>query len=571
MKVGWFGYGGNQWLVEMHRDLIQNMGHQLHTCHEYENATVKYDKDSINQFIDSVDVILLPHREMQPAKSTNKLAIAWSRGKPCIVGPRPSYMKFVKEGENALVFNNAEDLRNAIKKMESDELRRKLGHNGQQVAFNKFHPRTSIDDFFKSYSKLNIKPHVHIAIPHYAPRADYISLAVESAVRSKGVTVSVQVVSSSKSGPPEVGSYPNVNVYHQNERLSFSSAVNKALKMAPPQTTHYLVFNDDAILSENALRNMLDSMGEDEIILNPWSNCDKGWLHNDDLLLGPNKQLVPNMIIEDFSEEELNSLFKYDPVNYTKDKYSGCNFCALYCTLFPKSVLEKVGFLNENFHNGGEDADFSFRARRLGIISAWTRNAFVYHFGGKTRKSAEDEDYSNHHAEDQANNKLLAKRWPKGKKRIAIWTGPAWEKWDMDSPYTSGIGGSETCAIRLAEYASSLGHNVTLYGDHDDKEQYGVQLKHYSQYRPEEEYWDLFVSSRSLSPITQSLRAGNVLVWVHDIFILGVKDVPEEIDSLITKYVALSPWHLEFLSNYHSIEKERITIIPNGVDDSLFK
>ena len=54
MKIGWFGYGGNQWLVEMHRDAIQSMDHELVTCHEYPNATVQYNKDTINQFIDCI-------------------------------------------------------------------------------------------------------------------------------------------------------------------------------------------------------------------------------------------------------------------------------------------------------------------------------------------------------------------------------------------------------------------------------------------------------------------------------------------------------------------------------------
>lgn len=570
MKIAWFGYGGNQWLVERYRDLIQEMGHELITCHEYDNATVKYRADTINQFLDSADVIYLPHRRTQPAKSVNKLAIAWSRGKACIVGKRSSYLKYANP-ENSIIIDdeNPDELVAAIRSLENEEFRKSLGNKGWQVAQTKLNPTLMINHFF-SAMKIG-KKHVHIVIPHYASAEKYIALAVESVLKSEGdFDFTVSVVSSAKEGPPKV-SGPKVEVYHQYDRLSFSKAVNLGLRKAPPQTTHFLVFNDDAILSREALQKMLMAMGEDEIILNPWSNCDKGWLHNDNLLLGPNKALIPNMVLEDFTSEELESLFQFQPLNYAGARYSGCNFCALYCTLFPKSVYEKVGQLNEEFSNGGEDADFSYRASRLGIMSCWTREAFVFHFGGKSRKISHLSNPEAHVKEDNYNNLLLHKRWPKDRKRIAIWTGPAWERWDMDSPYTTGIGGSETCVIRLAEHAAALGHNVTLFGDHDHKEQNGVMLRHYTEYKPQEEYWDLFIASRNVSPINNELRAKKVLVWVHDIWLLSGQGIPTHVLDKVDRFVCLSPWHKEFFIGYHKVNPDKVIIIPNGVDVKIYQ
>jgi len=570
MKIGWFGYGGSQYLAEMYRDVIYYEGHTLVTSHEYANATVPYDKDKINEFIDSVDVILLPYREIQPAKSVNKLAIAWSRGKPCIVGKRPAYMKYVVDKQNALVFENEIGLIECLRYLDDPAIRETVGSNGKATAYQNLHPVSAIKDFFDSYSKISQKHHVHIVIPHYAPRSDYVSLAVRSALESEGsFSRSVSVVSSSKAGPPEVDSRANVS--HQYERLSFAQAVNKGLVNHPPQTTHFFVFNDDAILSKDALQQMLNVVGNSEMILNPWSNCDKGWLHNDTLLLGPDKDLHPNMVIEEFNKDQIESLFVYEPRNIHSNVTNETTFCALYATMFPKAVLDKVGYLYEGFSNGGEDADFSYRARRLGIESYWTRFAFVFHFGGKTRKVAHDDNPDLHMQEDHINNTLLAKRWPKEKKRIAIWTGPAWERWDIDSPYSTGIGGSETCAGRLAEYAASLGHSVTMYGDHDTKEQYGVQLRHYSEYHPEQDYWDLFIASRNIAPIVPQLRAKKILVWVHDIWLLSGQQLPSHVLEKVDKFVCLSPWHENFFSNHHSIPKEKITIIPNGVDTKIYE
>lgn len=577
MNIGWFGYGGNHWVAEMYRDLIQSMGHKLVTCHEYPNANHRYNRHTINNFIDDMDVMLLPHREVQPSKSTNKLAISWARGKPCIVGERPAYLKYVEDKKNAVLFHDEESLKQAIQFLEEDENRRSIGKEGFKTAEKYLHPRSLIEDFISNINKK--KPHVHVVIPHYSSSMDYLGLAAKSVFLSEGdYTITMNIVSSSELGRPELGTdiynlgseTRKLSIYHQQERMSFAVAVNKGLRNAPDHTTHYLVFNDDAILSKYALANMVKIVGDSEMILNPWSNCDKGWLHNDELYLGPDRSLHPNMNIDQFNKKQIDQLFLYGPSNYTDQKYSGCNFCPLYCTLFSKGVLDKVGFLNEEFSNGGEDADFSYRARRLGIESYWTREAFVFHFGGKTRKIAHERDPESHLKEDRHNNVLLSKRWKKDKKRIAIWTGPAWEKWDMDSPYTTGIGGSETCAIRLAEHAASLGHIVTMYGDHDNKEQNGVYLRHFTEYNPSQEYWDLFIASRNVAPITEDLRAGKILVWCHDIWLLSGQQIPSNILDKVDKFVCLSPWHQEFFLNHHKIPQDKTTIIPNGVDTSIY-
>src|SRR6185369_917396 len=134
---------------------------------------------------------------------------------------------------------------------------------------------------------------------------------------------------------------------------------------------------------------------------------------------------------------------------------------------------------------------------------------------GKTRKFAEDQNYNAHKEEDQYNNTELAKRWGnKQRKVIGIWTGPAWEEWDIDTPYSTGIGGSETCAARLAQYCAEPGHEVHLIGAHQNKEQYGVKLIHFHNWRPAEQLYDLFVASRNLAPVEQ-VRAKKVLVWCH--------------------------------------------------------
>ena len=63
LQVGFFGYGGHAWQADMLRDSIEYLGMKLNTSHEYPNADVPYNKDTINQFIDSMDIIVLPSRK----------------------------------------------------------------------------------------------------------------------------------------------------------------------------------------------------------------------------------------------------------------------------------------------------------------------------------------------------------------------------------------------------------------------------------------------------------------------------------------------------------------------------
>lgn len=148
------------------------------------------------------------------------------------------------------------------------------------------------------------------------------------------------------------------------------------------------------------------------------------------------------------------------------------------------------------------------------------------------------------------------------------WTGGGHEKWDLSTPYTDGIGGSETCAGRLGAIAAANGHEVVLYGEHDPGVQEGVTLEHHSRFRPKKEKFDLFISSRSTHPITDELKARKKLVWIHD-HDIDLHDSPWKLD-LIDAFVCLSPWHRQPIEGFYAVPRSKTLLIPNGVDVSLF-
>jgi GT2 family glycosyltransferase/intein/homing endonuclease len=504
------------------------------------------------------------------------------------VSPLPAYLDYAKDGVNALVADTKEEWLSAILKLRDDlTFREQLAASGYDTALKRLNPRSQADKLFMALSHNGflspwpVDTFLQIIIPHYSPSVEYLSLAVESALGAKGPAREVLVLSSSQNDPRGALSvlsdrYKNLRILYTPNRLSFSEANNWGIREADKRATHFLLLNDDTILSSDCLFNMVSTVvkGGDRFLLNPYSNCDRGWLHNDALTVGlTGKELRPGMTLADFSAEELADLKNGFGGIGEGDELEPTSFCAFYCTLIPKGIVDRVGFLSTLFKNGGEDLDYCERAKRMGFESFWDRSAHCFHFGGKTRKVAEGQEFVKYHKEDQENNLLARRRWPKDKKRIGIWTGPAFERWDLDTYRIpgGGLGGSETCAGRLAETAAAAGHSVYMYGLHDRKEQNGVQLVPWNEFIPEEEYFDLFIASRNLNCIDDRLKAKNILVWVHDVWLLSGQHISDYHRQRVTKFACLSPWHVNFFSDYHKIDKSQIIIIPNGINVELFE
>jgi hypothetical protein len=308
MIIGWFGMGGNSFLADQFRDELNELGIHLKTCHEYLNADVPYNKDKVFEFIDQVDVIILPARKVQNAKSVNRLALAWSRKKPVVVSPLDAYLEYVEDGKDGLIANLREDwFKHLIYLKDNEQKRMEMGFLGFEKAKKYFDPMLIQNSFEnlvgKTENKIFNDTFVQVIIPHYQERVDYLKLAVKSVLDAHGPDRNVYVVSSSKTNPTDQLSEffrdTRFKCYWSKDRLSFSQANNVGIKDAHPKTTHFLLLNDDTIFGNNAFEGYFKALnGSDDIILNPYSNCDMGWLHTDKLQID-NVDLVPAQKIED--------------------------------------------------------------------------------------------------------------------------------------------------------------------------------------------------------------------------------------------------------------------------------
>jgi hypothetical protein len=126
----------------------------------------------------------------------------------------------------------------------------------------------------------------------------------------------------------------------------------------------------------------------------------------------------------------------------------------------------------------------------------------------------------------------------------------------------------------LAEAASRSGWQVTMIGDHSPQWFNNIELVSWKEWNAESDLYDAFVASRNIAPIDWKLKSKKVVVWTHDIFVMGVKKLPDWALERVDNFVVLSPWHRQFFLEYHEVPEKfhkKVVIVPNGVFTEFFQ
>jgi len=400
---------------------------------------------------------------------------------------------------------------------------------------------------------------VDVIIPSYKS-CKYLKLAVES-VRRNSKNYNLIVVNSGDDSETRewLQKQDDIHLIDSIERMSFSQAVNKGIRRS---SNDVVILNNDTIVGKDWLKNLRTSPFD---ITNPYSNCDVGWIHNR-ILNVDGVDLKPDMTVDDVNVEALYETGS--PHVDTRNR----DWVAFYATYIKREVINATGLLDEKFINGGEDFDYCRRANLYGFTCGHVFSSWVFHFGGKTRKVSENDNYVQHHEEDKLNQKYMHH---KAKETVVIYTGPAWESWTVENINTTGIGGSETCAALLAKQFVEKGYRCVLIGDCKDSEGTydGVEYLHHTKFEEFkwENYVNYFISSRKVGPLSHQIENGKNYVWSHDIFIPECRGQYPPNAEKITKFVCLSPWHVDFFSQHHRVDKSDIYIQGNGLDISRYE
>lgn len=576
--------GGNQAEAESIKPIIEELGMELVTISEWPQHNIRWEKETWLQELTKADIVMCIQKHwLQPAKSNNRVTQAMSLGLPVCASPLQSYKEAIIHGENGYICSSPQEWKECLESLKDYKLRERIGQAAKK-SINNYAINTVGKkwlDLLETLAIENCTTITDISIIKNKPPVDIIIATwnnlpllqecINSIRQNTDWPHNIIVVNSGTDATGDwLNKQPDIKSINSTNRLHFSSANNIGIKAS--NSEYVVLLNDDTIVTKNWLDAMMqEGMKQGIGAVNGFSNCDLGWLHNEMINVG-GVNLVPSMTLEQI-KPIIPQLYNTTHNKVVTDR----EWVAFFATLIPRKVINEIGELDENFKSGCEDLDWCIRAKKHGYKFITTYDAFIFHFGGATRKRSESINHHLHHEEDKLNHAYLKSKLEKqtqievkSKKKIGIWTGPAWEPWNIDTPKTTGIGGSETVAGNLAIEFVKLGHNVKMFGQHQNQIQYGVQLMPWETFNQNEEL-DLLIISRNLQPINDNLKAKKVVAWFHDIFSLSNIAPNNHMTEIqlrkIDKFITLSPWHADFFLQYHqNIPKDKIIIIPNGFD-----
>lgn len=172
--------------------------------------------------------------------------------------------------------------------------------------------------------------------------------------------------------------YPEIILVQNKENMGFAAAVNQGIMISSSE--YIFLLNNDVELKPNCISNLLKGIEKDE---NIFAVSSKMVQYND------------RSKIDDAGDEysilgwtrKVGDGKSPDLYNAERETFSACAGAALY----RKSILDEIGYFDENFFAYMEDVDISYRARILGYKCVYCPDAVVYHRGSGTSGSRYNE------------------------------------------------------------------------------------------------------------------------------------------------------------------------------------
>ena len=181
----------------------------------------------------------------------------------------------------------------------------------------------------------------------------------------------------------------NVSLIRNKENLGFVKAVNQGLKIS--KAPYVCVLNNDTLPGEGWLRHLIDfaQKHKDAGLLNP-------------LCKGHEEK---NVSINEYARS----------IASNKDRFMEMNQCQGFSMLIRRELIEKIGYLDEQFGIGGfDDTDYSLRAHLAGYKSVCVYSSYVYHKEHESFREMGDRKKIQSESE-----RRFFKKWPRHL-RIAI-------------------------------------------------------------------------------------------------------------------------------------------------------
>lgn len=222
---------------------------------------------------------------------------------------------------------------------------------------------------------MNIPP-LTIIIPHFNGKESLkkcINSLKKQEFPSKEIIV-IDNASSDDSTDYLKKNHPDIRLIENKTNRGYAAAVNQGIRSS--KSEYILLLNNDVYLEKDSIQHLLNCIQTDKNIFgvsariiqyhNPEKMDDAG---DEYTLLGWTKRVGYGK--------------SPDKYNFKREIFSACAAAAIY----RRSILEKIGYLDENFFAYLEDVDISYRARINGYKCFYTPQAVAYHVGSATTGS----------------------------------------------------------------------------------------------------------------------------------------------------------------------------------------
>ena len=156
--------------------------------------------------------------------------------------------------------------------------------------------------------------------------------------------------------------YPDVCIIENRKNLGFSAANNKGLKNANGR--YCLVLNDDTYIDEDAFSKLAEYMDK----------------HENVAAAGPKLMNIDGTIQKQGSFLTAGKWSSKVPVEV--------DFLIGACLMIRTSVLDEVGYFDENLFFYNDDLDLCKRIKNKGFKIVYVPDSSVYHYGGFSSKKA---------------------------------------------------------------------------------------------------------------------------------------------------------------------------------------
>ena len=183
--------------------------------------------------------------------------------------------------------------------------------------------------------------------------------------------------------------FSKYNLIENKKNIGFSKANNQAINQAKGK--YILLLNPDTILEENTLRKCIDFMEKTKKI----GSLGVKMIDGNGNFLPESKRSFPTPIVAFYKIFGLSNLFpkskifgKYHLGFLEENKIHEVDVLSGAFFLTKKSVLNKIGLLDESFFMYGEDIDISYRIKMAGYKNYYFPKTKIIHYKGESTKKA---------------------------------------------------------------------------------------------------------------------------------------------------------------------------------------